>query len=298
MVFANSEISGHTYNALSRYVIDLEELFLRKKVVFQGEPGAYSEIVALKLFPDSEIISKKMFQDVFEALNDGTAKYGVVPVENSIEGSVNEIYDLLLDTKKIVSGEFFLRINHCLITNHRHCDTIKRIYSHPQAIAQCRNYIRSNKFEAIPTYDTAGAVRLIKDKKIEDGAAIASRRAAEIYQMKILDEGIEDKKNNYTRFLILSDFETEPSGNDRTSLIFGLHNKPSSLFFILQEFAARKINLTKIESRPTKEKLWEYNFYVDIEGHRKDKIVDEVINSMLSKTTFLKILGSYRQGVH
>ena len=164
MVFANPEISGHTYNALSRYEIELEEAFRGEKVVFQGEPGAYSEIVALKLFPESEIISKKMFQDVFEALNDGTAKYGVVPVENSIEGSVNEIYDLLLDTKKIVSGEFFLRINHCLIANSHHCDTIKSIYSHPQAIAQCRNYIRSNKLEAIPTYDTAGAVRLIKKK--------------------------------------------------------------------------------------------------------------------------------------
>jgi prephenate dehydratase len=268
----------------------------KKRVVFQGERGAYSEIVALKLFPDSELISKKIFQDVFEALNNGSANIGVVPVENSIEGSVNEIYDLLLDTKKIVSGEFFLRINHCLIANFHHCDPIKRIYSHPQAIAQCRNYIRSKNLEPVPTYDTAGAVRLIKDKKIEDGAAIASKRAAEIYEMKILDEGIEDKKSNFTRFLILSDIETEPSGNDRTSLIFGLHNKPSALFFILQEYATRKINLTKIESRPTKEKPWEYNFYVDIEGHYKDKNVQEVINSMLKATTFLKILGSYRQG--
>jgi chorismate mutase/prephenate dehydratase len=274
----------------------LGETFLKKRVVFQGEPGAYSEIVAMRLFPKFETISRKMFQDIFEALDDGTAKFGVVPVENSIEGSVNEIYDLLLDTNKIVSGEFFLRINHCLIANLGLRETIKRIYSHPQAIAQCRNYIRSNKFEAIPTYDTAGAVRLIKEKKIKDGAAIASKRAAEIYQMKILDESIEDKKNNYTRFLILSDVETEPSGNDRTSLIFGLRNSPSSLFFVLEEFATRKINLTKIESRPTKEKPWEYNFYVDIEGHQKDKNVHEVIDSMRKKTTFLKILGSYKKG--
>ncbi|MDP9197540.1 MAG: prephenate dehydratase [Thermoproteota archaeon] len=267
-----------------------------KKVAFQGEHGAYSEIAALKLFPDSELISKKLFQDVFEALNDGTANFAVVPVENSIEGSVNEIYDLLLDTEKNVSGEIFLRINHCLIANYRRSSRITKVYSHSQAIAQCRNYLRSKNLEPIPTYDTAGAVRMIKEKAIRDAAGIASRRAAEIYDMEILEDGIEDKRNNFTRFLALSDNKTKPTGKDRTSFIFRLPHKPGALFSILREFAARQINLTKIESRPTKEKPWEYNFYVDIEGHRDDINIKDGINSILSRSTSLKILGSYKQG--
>jgi prephenate dehydratase len=268
----------------------------KKRVVFQGESGAYSEIAALKVFPGSELISKKMFQDVFEALNNATADSAVVPIENSIEGSVNEIYDLLLDTEKKVSGEVFLRINHCLIANYHHTDRLEKVYSHPQAIAQCRNYIRTKNLEPVPTYDTAGAVRQIKEGKILNGAAIASRRAADLYEMKILDQGIEDMKNNFTRFIILSDVETKPSGNDRTSLLFGLRNKPSSLFLVLQDFATHKINLTKIESRPTKEKPWEYNFYVDIEGHQEDKNIMEAIRSISNSTTFLKVLGSYKKG--
>jgi prephenate dehydratase len=267
-----------------------------KRVVFQGERGAYSEIAALKVFPGSELMPRKMFQDVFEALNDSSVDAAVVPVENSIEGSVNEIYDLLLDSEKKVSGEIFLRINHCLIANYHHAEPLVKVYSHPQAIAQCRNYIRAKNLEPVPTYDTAGAVRQIMERGILNGAAIASKRAADLYGLKILDEGIEDKKNNFTRFIILSDVETKPSGNDRTSLIFGLHNKPSALFFVLQEFAARKINLTKIESRPTKEKPWEYNFYVDIEGHYEDRNIIDVISSISNSTTFLKVLGSYKKG--
>ena len=267
-----------------------------KKVAFQGEHGAYSEIAASKVFPDLELIPKKLFQDVFEALNDRTADYAVVPIENSIEGSVNEIYDLLLDTQKKVSGEIFLRINHCLIANFQHTSPITKVYSHSQAIAQCRNYLRNKNLEPIPTYDTAGAVRMIKEKAILDAAGIASRRAAEIYGMEILENGIEDKKNNFTRFLILSDNETKPTGRDRTSFIFRLQHKPGALFSILREFAARQINLTKIESRPTKEKPWEYYFYVDIEGHCDDINIKDGINSILSRSTSLNILGSYKQG--
>ena len=267
-----------------------------RRVAFQGEHGAYSEIAALKVFPDLELIPKKLFQDVFEALNDRTADYAVVPIENSIEGSVNEIYDLLLDTQKKISGEIFLRIHHCLIANFQHTSPITKVFSHSQAIAQCRNYLRNNNLEPIPTYDTAGAVRMIKEKTILDAAGIASRRAAEIYGMEILEEGIEDKKNNFTRFLILSDDGTKPTGRDRTSLIFRLQHKPGVLFSILREFAARQINLTKIESRPTKEKPWEYYFYVDIEGHCDDNNIKDGINSILGRSISLNILGSYKQG--
>lgn len=266
-----------------------------KKVAFQGEHGAYSEIAATKFFPDSELIPKKLFQDIFDALRSDSIDCAVVPIENSIEGSVNEIYDLLLDADKKITGEIFLKIDHCLIALPN-STTITKVFSHPQALAQCRNYIKKKNLDAIPTYDTAGSVRLIKEKKILDTAAIASKNAAEFYNMKILDQNIEDRKNNFTRFLVLSDHQTAPSKSDRTSMIFGLKHTPGTLYSVMQEFDHNKINLTKIESRPTKEKPWEYNFYVDFEGHIEEDNVKMAIKSIEMKCTFVKILGSYRRG--
>jgi len=212
----------------------------RKIVAFQGEHGAYSEIAARKFFPDSNLVPMKLFQDIFDALRSNSIDCAVVPIENTIEGSVNEIYDLLLDTEKKITGEIFLKINHCLITLPTN-RTITRVFSHPQALAQCRNYINKRNLDSVPAYDTAGSVRLIKEKKILDAAAIASKNAAEFYNMKILDENIEDRKNNYTRFLVLSDQETSPTKNDRTSMIFGLKHTPGSLFSVIQEFNNSKI---------------------------------------------------------
>jgi prephenate dehydratase len=266
-----------------------------KIVAYQGEHGAYSEIAAKKLFPDLKLVPMKLFQDIFDAFRNKNIDFAVVPIENSIEGSVNEIYDLLLDTEKKITGEIFLKINHCLIALQNYT-TITRVLSHPQALAQCRNYIKKRNLDPIPTYDTAGSVRLIKEKKIVDAAAIASKSAAEFYDMKILEENIEDRKNNFTRFLVLSDQKTNPTKNDRTSMIFGLKHTPGSLFSVIQEFNAGNINLTKIESRPTKEKPWEYNFYLDLEGHIEEDEVKKTLNKIEKKCTFLKVLGSYRRG--
>jgi prephenate dehydratase len=266
-----------------------------KKVAFQGEHGAYSEIAATSFFPDSELIPMRLFQDIFDALQNDSIDCAVVPIENSIEGSVNEIYDLLLDADKKITGEMFLKIEHCLIALPN-STTITKVFSHPQALAQCRNYIKRKNLDAIPTYDTAGSVRLIKEKKINDTAAIASKNAAEFYGMKILDQNIEDRKNNFTRFLVLSDQQTAPSKSDRTSMIFGLKHTPGSLYSVMKEFDHHKINLTKIESRPTKEKPWEYNFYVDFEGHIEEDSVKRAIKNVESKCTFVKILGSYERG--
>jgi prephenate dehydratase len=266
-----------------------------KKVAFQGEHGAYSEIAATSFFPDSELIPMRLFQDIFDALRNDSIDCAVVPIENSIEGSVNEIYDLLLDADKKITGEMFLKIEHCLIALPN-STTITKVFSHPQALAQCRNYIKRKNLDAIPTYDTAGSVRLIKEKKIHDTAAIASKNAAEFYGMKILDQNIEDRKNNFTRFLVLSDQQTAPSKSDRTSMIFGLKHTPGSLYSVMKEFDHHKINLTKIESRPTKEKPWEYNFYVDFEGHIEEDSVKRAIKNVESKCTFVKILGSYERG--
>jgi prephenate dehydratase len=171
------------------------------------------------------------------------------------------------------------------------------VYSHPQALAQCRQYINEKKLASVPVYDTAGAVKMIKEGQYKKAAAIASKRAAEIYGMEILDVGIEDRKSNCTRFYVLSreSSNTKPSGNDGTSIIFSVKHAPGSLVNILSEFARREINLTKIESRPTKETPWEYNFFTDFEGHILDSKVKDVLKVIESKTAFVKVLGSYKK---
>ena len=275
------------------------------KVAFQGERGAYGEMATLQYFPDAKLVPLKSFQDVFEAANNDKVEYIVVPVENSIEGSINEIYDILLQTRMSVIGEVYQRVIHCLLTN-RNVKMIRYVYSHPQALAQCRGYLQKKGLKPVPTYDTAGAAKMIKQNKMSDSAAIASKRAAELYDMKILDEGIEDRRNNYTRFLVLSSKKKKKKkkksgkgnmhdGPYKTSIIFSVRHVPGALFGILGEFAIRKINLTKIESRPTKETPWEYNFYVDFEGHLQNKAVHEALMSIKPKTSYMKILGSYKK---
>jgi prephenate dehydratase len=265
------------------------------KVAFQGENGAYSEMAALQHFgPSVELVPHKTLSDVFEALESRKVDYAIVPIENSIEGSVNETYDLLLDTKMMVSNEVYLRVVHCLISyNDSSMEKIQAVYSHPQALGQCRSFIRSHGFEPIPFYDTAGSVKMLKEFRIDNAAAIAGERAAEIYGMKIFAKSIEDNKNNYTRFLVLREKDSEPSGNDKTLVIFTTKHMPGALHKVIEEFASRNINLTMIMSRPTKEKPWEYNFYVDFEGHRSEQKIKECLEHLKDKTIFLKILGSY-----
>jgi prephenate dehydratase len=268
-----------------------------QKVAFQGETGAYGEIATLNYFPKAELLPAKSFQNVFESLESGTVNFAVIPIENSIEGSINETYDLLLKTNTIVCGEIYQRIRHCLIVNPGADDLkVSSVYSHPQALAQCRTYLQKKNLEPIPTYDTAGAVKMIKQKRLNEAAAIASKRAADLFGMEIWEEGIEDKKNNYTRFLVLSKIHSEPTGHDGTSIIFSVRHIPGALFGILEEFAKRNISLTKIESRPTKEVPWEYYFFVDFEGHTHDKQIRDLIRALKKKTMFLKILGSYKRG--
>lgn len=269
-------------------------------VAFQGERGAYGEMAALHFFKKARLVPLKSFREVFDSAERGDSDAAIVPVENSIEGSVNEVYDLLLETKKLeVVGEVYQRVRHCLIANPgARKKTIKWVHSHPQALAQCREYLQKNRMESVPAYDTAGAAKMIKEKGSTDSAAIASKRAAELYGMQILDEGIEDRRNNYTRFLVLSPRKVrrqERSVNYKTSLIFSVKHVPGALFGIIGELAVRQINLTRVESRPTKETPWEYNFYVDLEGHVDEKRVKQALKAVKSKTLYLKILGSYRK---
>jgi len=265
------------------------------KVAFQGERGAYSEMVARQHFgPNIEILPRKTLSDVFNTIESKKDIYAVVPIENSIEGSVNETYDLLVYTRKMVCNEIFFRIIHCLISySNIGLDKIKSVYSHPQALAQCRNFLSKYEMEPNPFYDTAGSVKMLKDLLIDNAGAIASERAAEIYDMKVIKKGIENNKKNYTRFIVLASRDSQPTGNDKTLTIFTTKHVPGALHRVIAEFAARDINLTMIVSRPIKEKPWEYNFYLDFEGHREDPKVRECLKCLKSYTVFLKVLGSY-----
>ena len=265
------------------------------KVAYQGEPGAYSESAVYSYFGSSaDPLPCKTFSDVFRSVEMGRTLYGIVPIENSIEGSVNAVYDLFLKYDPKVCGEIILRIAHCLIANPgTKLEDIKVIYSHPQALGQCRTYLERLNCELISTYDTAGSVKMIKEKRLMDAGAIAGERAAKIYNMAILARDIADNPNNYTRFFVLSQNDAPPTGNDKTSVIFSTKHVPGALYEALGEFAKRGINLTKIESRPTKRRPWEYNFYLDFEGHRREKKCSEALEGLRRKAVFVKVLGSY-----
>ena len=263
------------------------------QVSFQGELGAYSEAAA-KPFFDEEIksIPCATFAEVLQSTTDNETDYSILPVENSLEGSVGESYDLLYLTSLNVIGEIYHKIEHCLIGTGK-LDEIDTIYSHPQALGQCRNFIQKYNMKSIPTYDTAGSVKIIKELNKNNFACIASKTASVIYDVPIIKKDIADNLNNHTRFLILSKDKSRKTGNDKTSIIFSIKHEPGSLYRIIENFNINKVNLTKIESRPTRTDNWEYNFYVDFEGHEKDSEISEMLKKIKQETVFMKVLGSY-----
>ena len=265
------------------------------EIAFHGEAGAYGEEAAFRFFgPSMMIRPRESLEEVFKSVERGEVQFGVVPIENSLEGIISRVYDLMLDSSLRVCGEIELRVIHCLIANQgAGLDTIKRVYSHPQALAQCRSFLKHLNCELIPTENTATSVRMVKEKGTTDDAAIASSRAAEIYEMKVIAQEIEDNPNNFTRFFILSKEDSPPSGDDKTSIAFSTKDVPGALYESLRAFASRNINLTKLESRPTKQKPWEYNFYLDFEKHRDDKVAREALDVLEKSSIFVKVLGSY-----
>ncbi len=264
-------------------------------VAFQGEFGAYSEEAASLFFgPAARLRPCETLEDVFQSVEKDEVQYGLVPVENSLEGSIPRTYDLLLDSRLKVCGETQLRIVHCLIgLPAARLETVREVYSHPQALGQSKTFLRHMGWRQNPATDTAGSVKFIKEQGDVTKAAIASARAAEIYGMNILVRGIEDNDHNYTRFFILSREDAPSTGNDKTSLVFSVKHSPGALYDALKALAENKANLTRIESRPTRQKAWEYNFYVDIEGHRQDEAVKTALEELRQETIFVKVLGSY-----
>ncbi|MFB5597473.1 MAG: prephenate dehydratase [Nitrosopumilaceae archaeon] len=262
-------------------------------VSFQGERGAYSESAAVSFFKnDVETVPLPTFGDVLESTSSDKTDYSVLPVENSIEGSVGESYDLLYSTKLNAVGEVYYKIEHCLIGTGS-LSQIDTVYSHPQALGQCRKFLQEHNMKTVPTYDTAGSVKIIKDIDDNSIACIASKNAAEIYHIPIIQQGIADNENNYTRFLILSKKAVKKSNKDKTSIIFSIKHEPGALYRIMEKFHNAGVNLTKIESRPKKNTTWEYNFYVDFEGNQNESRVSEMLDKIRQDSLFLKILGSY-----
>lgn len=262
-------------------------------VSFQGERGAYSEAAARSLFNENiKTASFATFAEVLDSTTKDKTEYSILPVENSLEGSVGESYDLLYSTSLNATGEVYHRIEHCLIGTGK-IDDVDTVYSHPQALGQCRKFIEEHKMKTIPTYDTAGSVKIIKELNEKNCACIASKTASVIYDVPIIAENIANNLNNYTRFLILSKKESAITGNDKTSIIFSIKHESGSLYRIIESFHKNNVNLTKIESRPTRTNTWEYNFYVDFEGHQKDSKISEMLDKIKQDTLFLKILGSY-----
>ncbi|MFQ5409195.1 MAG: prephenate dehydratase [Anaerolineales bacterium] len=268
-------------------------------VAFQGERGAYSEAAAIEYFDaDIEPVPCSSFDSVFDSVTTGACDQGIVPVENSLAGSIHRNYDLLQRHALTIVGEKVFRVRHCLIAHPGvQRAAIRKIISHPQALAQCEGYIDRLRVAREPWYDTAGAVKSLAESGHRDHAAIASRRAAEVYSMQILDEGIEDIQANYTRFLILAREAAAPqAGAEKTSILFSLPQggtTPGSLFRAMGAFALRDINLTKIESRPLPGETFEYVFYLDFEGSYLDPNCARALEHLRELAPNVRVLGSY-----
>jgi prephenate dehydratase len=264
------------------------------RVAFQGEPGAYSEEAAQGYFGTVETQPCETFDDVFAAVTSGACESGLIPIENSLAGSIHQNYDLLLRHDLHIVGEYFLRVRHCLIGFPGvEVSEIRRVISHPQALGQCAGTLRGLGVKTEPAYDTAGSVKMLKESGKRATAAIASKRAAEIYGMQVLQEGIEDNPENYTRFLSISPRPVQPESEAKTSIVFTLKNQPGALFKALSVFALRDIDLTKIESRPLAGKPWEYLFYIDFIGAIKDESLKRALDHLGEYALMLRVLGSY-----
>ncbi len=262
-------------------------------VSFQGERGAYSEAAARAFFRDESIktVPHNTFARALQSTVDGHTEYTILPVENSIEGSVGESHDLLRSTPLFACGEIRYKIRHCLI-GYGKLDDVGEVWSHPQALGQCRRFIEDFGIKAVPVYDTAGSIKSVRDARNPRLAGIASREAAIIYDVPVIVEDIADNANNYTRFLLLSKTRANSTENAKTSIIFSVAHEPGSLYKILEHFYKNNVNLTMIESRPTRSNAWEYNFYLDFEGHMDDPKVSDIIER-IGKTAFIRVLGSY-----
>jgi prephenate dehydratase len=268
-------------------------------VAFQGERGSFSEEAAHKLLGRKIRVQPcETFAAIFESVVSGKTRFCLAPIENTLAGSVYENYDLLLKHNLHIVGEVSLRIVHNLIAlPGTALKNVRQVYSHPVALAQCGRFFAEHPaIEKVPFYDTAGAVKMLAEKRLRDAAAIASRVAATFYQARILKTHLEDHQENYTRFLLLSRMARVSPRADKVSIVFSTRNIPGSLFRCLSAFALRDINLTKLESRPLRGRPWEYFFYLDFVGNVKEERSRRALAHLAELTDFHRVLGCYESG--
>jgi prephenate dehydratase len=264
------------------------------RVAYQGEAGAYSEEGALALWSAADLAPMSTIRKVFEAVEVGRVDFGLVPMDNSQAGSINETYDLFLKHGLHLVGETVVRVDHCLLAlDGTHIDDLTEVISHPQAIAQSEEFISALGVAIRPEYDTAGAAKRIAEDKLETTGAIASRRAADLYGLLVLAEHIQTYPDNYTRFGALSRSPEPLADPDKSSLVFGAGHVAGSLYRCIGAFAERHLSLTKLESRPRAGRPWEYVFYVDVEAPAADPSMIEALAEVSEHATFTRLLGSY-----
>lgn len=272
---------------------DSDNKTINKNLIgFFGPSGTFTEEAAFRI--GDKLTSFDSILGVLDAVKKGDVDLGVVPIENSIEGPVGVTLDLMVhDYDLKIKREIIIPISHNLLINpNANISDIKYVYSHIQALSQCRKFTESMDVVVNSTPSTSAAAEMIRGKK--NSASIGTKRAAEIYGLKIAASDIQDYKNNVTRFVVLSKTDHVPTGNDKTSIVFSImEDRPGGLYHILEVFAKYDINLTKIESRPSKEKLGSYIFFVDFEGHRSDELIGNILNIIRSKVGYIKVLGSY-----
>jgi prephenate dehydratase len=276
----------------------------RKKVSFQGEKGAFSQVAVHQLLGTNlEVVPCQRFEDVFRALADGEVDAAVIPIENTLHGSVHENYDHLVNFELPIHAETNVRVSHSLIA----CPgvpfrNVRRVFSHPVALNQCTTFFRNNpQLERVPFYDTAGSVKMLMEELPTDAAAIASSTAADLYAARILKRGIEDDPSNFTRFFLLKRPGARRiapvKGEWKTTLVFQTKNVPGALFRCLSAFALRDISCTKIESRPLRGRPWEYWFYLDFLGREDDPVSQKALGHLAELADFLRVLGTYPKAV-
>lgn len=267
-------------------------------VAFLGPAGTYNHAASSKHF-GSSVTQHPVdnIEDIFRAVETGEAQFGVAPIENSTEGVISHTLDLLINSSLIICGEVDLRIRHNLISNETDVSNVTKVYAHQQSLAQCRRWLDQHvpNAEHYAVRSNAEAVRMVKDEK--NAAAIAGQNAAEIYQVPVLRAEIEDEPDNTTRFIVIGRNQVPPSGNDRTSLLVTTGNKAGALHKLLQPLAERNIGMSKIESRPSRQGVWEYVFFIDIEGHKDDVAISEALNAIEHESAMIRILGSYPKAV-
>jgi prephenate dehydratase len=264
------------------------------RLAYQGEPGAYSEAAALQYGgAHVETLPCKAFDDVFEAVVMRRATHGVVPLENSIGGTIHRNYDLLLEHELAITGEVELDVVHCLqALPGTKIEDVTIVYSHPQALAQCERYLKDLGVTVEAVYDTAGGAKLVSEQRMAGAAALASQRAAEVFGLEVLQEAVQDYEYNITRFAIIGG--TPPAEANKTTIVFALPSTPGALFKALSVFALRDINMTKLESRPIRGRPWEYLFYVEIEARRDDLNCGRALTHLAEFAKWTRVLGSYK----